>query len=64
MTVRKDSLPRLLTLRAISDASSIPRSTLYDLVTQGKIPVVRVGASIRVAEVDWLAWIESHRVAA
>jgi excisionase family DNA binding protein len=55
-------LPRLLSVRAVSEATTLPVSTIYDLVARGELPVVRVtGRAIRIAEDDILRWIEVRR---
>jgi excisionase family DNA binding protein len=55
-------LPRLLSVRAVSEATTLPASTIYDLVARGELPVVRVtGRAIRIAEDDILRWIEVRR---
>ena len=51
-------VPRLFSVKAISDGSTIPASTIYTLVARGELPAVRIGSSIRIAEADWLAFIE------
>lgn len=59
------SLPRLLSVRAIAEATTLPLSTIYDLVAAGELPAVRVGRrGVRVDERDVARWIESRRGAA
>lgn len=55
------SLPKLLSVRAASEETTIPASTLYDLVARDEIPSVRIGRSIRIPEEDLVAWIERRR---
>lgn len=55
------TVPRLLSLRAIAEQTSVPRSTWYTIVARGEIPAVRIGRGVRVREADLLAWIEAHR---
>lgn len=62
--LHKVDLPRLLTLREIAEATGVPRSTLYTMVADGKIPVLRIGSSIRVTEGDVRALLSSWRQAA
>jgi excisionase family DNA binding protein len=38
----------LLRVAEASDALSVSRSTLYQLIQQGVVPVVRIGRSVRV----------------
>lgn len=54
-------LPRLLSVRAVSEATTVPKSTLYDLIAEGKLPAVRIGRAVRVDERDVLKWIESEK---
>ena len=55
------SLKRLFSLRSISEATDLPLPSLYTYVAEGRIPVVRIGRSIRVPEDDWEAFIDEHR---
>ncbi len=60
--VSRQALPRLLSLRAVSDATTIPRSTLYTLVARGELPAVRLTeSSLRIREDDLIAFIDSRR---
>lgn len=54
-------VPRLLSLRAISEQTTIPRPTLYTLIANGELPVVRIGRSVRVDERDLVAFIAARR---
>jgi excisionase family DNA binding protein len=54
-------LPKLLTLRAIEEQTTIPRPTLYTLVARRELPAVRVGRSVRVDERDLMAYIAAHK---
>ncbi len=38
----------MLRVREVSDLCGIPPATIYSYVTQGKLPAVRVGSSIRI----------------
>lgn len=57
----KARLPRLLSVRAVSEATTLPASTLYDAIAKGEIPAVRLGRSVRIAEDDLVRWIEARR---
>jgi len=64
MNHRPSNVPRLLTLAAAEELTTIPRSTWYTIVSRREIEVVRLGRdgrSIRIREDDLLAWIEAHR---
>ena len=39
------SLPRLLSVKAVSEATTIPASTIYMLVADGTLPAVRITES-------------------
>lgn len=57
-------LPKLLSVRAIAEATSLPLSSVYDAVSRGELAVVRIGESgraLRVDEADVLRWISSRR---
>lgn len=54
-------LPRLLSVRAVSEATTLPLSTIYDAIANGAVPAVRLGRSVRVDEADVLRWIRSRR---
>ena len=43
-------LPRLLSMRELSQETSVPRSTWYGLAASGALPAVRIGKSVRVDE--------------
>lgn len=54
-------LPRLLSVRAISEATTLPASTLYDAIAGGELPAVRIGRAVRVEETAALRWIDARR---
>lgn len=57
-------VPRLLSVRAVSEATSLPQSTIYDAVARNDLIAVRLGEngrSIRIREDDLLAWIDKRR---
>ena len=54
-------LPRLLSVRAIAEQTTLPPSTVYDLVASGSLPAVRIGRALRVDERDVLRWIDAQR---
>jgi excisionase family DNA binding protein len=54
----------LLTVRQVSEATGIPRDTLYGhFAPRGDLPIVRPGHTIYVRRDDLEAWISKHRVA-
>lgn len=58
---RGAGLPRLLSVRAISAATTLPPSTVYDAIYSGELPPVRIGRAVRVDERDVLRWIDARR---
>jgi excisionase family DNA binding protein len=54
-------VPRLLSLRVVSERTTIPRSSWYSLVARGEIPAVKIGRSVRIDERDLIDWIQAHR---
>ena len=58
---KEEQMPRLLSLRAISERTTIPRPTLYTLIANGELPVVRIGRSLRVDERDLMAFVRARR---
>lgn len=54
----KISLPRLLSVREVSEATGIPKSTLYDLVASRELPVYRLGRSLRLDPEDVTRFLE------
>jgi excisionase family DNA binding protein len=55
------TLPRLLSLRAVSERTTVPLSTWYTLVAKGEIRAVRIGRSVRIDEADLVHWIDARR---
>ncbi len=49
--------PMLLTCRQAAELLSISERTLWQLTKDGKIPVVKVGRSVRYDPADLRAWI-------
>jgi len=61
-------LPKMYSVREITEQTNIPRTTIYDAVNRGDLPAVRLGNNrgrgphgLRVTEDDALHWIESRR---
>lgn len=54
-------LPRLLSVRAVSDQTTLPISTIYDAIYRGDLPVVRIGRSVRLDECDVVAFIAARK---
>ena len=54
------TLPRLLSLREVAEATGVPRSTWYTMVARGEIPAVHIGRSVRVEDEDVRRWIAAN----
>lgn len=52
--------PLLLSLQATANLLSIGRSTAYELVRAGELPVVRLGRSVRVPAAALRKWLDEH----
>jgi excisionase family DNA binding protein len=60
-TDRDVTRDRLLTIREVGALTGLQVSSLYHVVSQGRIPVVRLSKRcIRFRYSDLLEWIESH----
>ena len=57
----KRGVPRLLSVGAISEATSVPASTWYTIIARGELPAVKIGRAVRVRGADLLAFIAAHR---
>jgi excisionase family DNA binding protein len=51
--------PALHKLSTVSERTGLSRTTLYDLINNGHLKVVRVGRAIRVKEADLAEFISS-----
>lgn len=54
-------LPRLPSVRSVSETTTIPKSTLYDAIARGELPAVRIGRAVRLDERDVLRWLDSRK---
>lgn len=61
MTTPARRLPRLLSVKAVSEQTTLPVSTVYDRIADGEIPAVRIGRAVRIDERDLRRWIDSRR---
>lgn len=56
----------LLTVKDVQELTQLGRSTVYELIRSGVLPIVRIGRSIRVrreALETWLAEMEANESA-
>ncbi|MGH9380855.1 MAG: helix-turn-helix transcriptional regulator [Thermoanaerobaculia bacterium] len=57
-------LPRLLSVRAIAEQTTLPLSSIYDLISRGELPALRLGEKgrgVRVCEQDVLGLLVRRR---
>ena len=54
--------PQRLLLRVpeVAKALGLGRSTIYELIAKGELPVVRVGRAIRVSAAAVQKWVTEH----
>ena len=55
---RADAGPILLRVPEAADWLRLGRSTVYELINRGELPVVRVGTAVRIRVADLEAWAE------
>ena len=52
--------PELLDARQVSQMLSIGRNRVYELANSGKLPCIRLGATLRFPRAALLRWIEGQ----
>lgn len=57
----KNKLPKLPSVRTVSETTFIPKSTIYDAIYNGELPAYRFGRAVRLDERDVERWIQSRR---
>ncbi len=57
-----DPATTLLTTADVAALLRLPIKSIYELVEQRRIPVIRLGRRLRFDRSEVLAWIEKHRV--
>lgn len=55
-------MEKLLTARQVSELLEVKVSTVYDWISRGRIPYVKVGRLVRFKKTDIFRWIETHTV--
>ena len=50
-------VPRLLRAREVAEVTGLERFRVYELVRTGRLPAIRIGKTIRIAEDELRAWI-------
>ncbi|MBI5695306.1 MAG: helix-turn-helix domain-containing protein [Nitrospirae bacterium] len=53
---------KYVTVKRISEITSLKEKTLYDWAVKGKIPCRKVGKLVRFVEEEVVAWMESKKV--
>ena len=48
--------------RDIAELTGYSKPFVYKLISDGKLPAVRVGRSVRVMHADLIAFLEAHRI--
>lgn len=61
MSSKAKALPRLLSVRAVSEATTLPASTIYDAIYAGELAPHRFGRAVRLDERDVARWIIQSR---
>lgn len=54
----------IITIREAAEMLGLSESTVYRLARENRIPVVRIGSSVRVNRRQLEQWIDSHTEAA
>ena len=52
-----DTVPRLLRPREVAEVTGLERFRVYELVRTGRLPALRIGKTIRIAEDVLAEWI-------
>ena len=61
---RIERLPGLLTVKQLVPLIGMSRTTIYEYVTTGRIPYIRIGTMIRFDPYAIATWLRQHDVAA
>jgi excisionase family DNA binding protein len=59
-TTPMEDLPALMRVEQAARYLQVSRSKAYALVAEGRLPVVRVGRSVRINREKLLAWLERN----
>lgn len=51
----------LLTPLEVAEVTGLGRTTVYQFISQGTIPAVKIGRAVRVPVADLKAWIDSKK---
>lgn len=52
-------VPLLLTIKEVQEATQLGRTKVYELMRDGRLPVVRIGRTIRVRREALERWLEA-----
>lgn len=53
--------PMLLRIPEVAAELGLGRSSVYQLIQAGELPVVRIGRAVRVSRADLEAWVDQRR---
>lgn len=59
MVLDPQEVPSVMTVAEAARLLKIARSEAYKLISQGEIPVIRLGKAIRIPRDPFLAWLQS-----
>jgi excisionase family DNA binding protein len=60
MVQRSEDLQLLLRIPEVAGRLGLGRSTVYELIQSGELPVVRIGRSVRVSSESLRRWVEQR----
>ena len=60
--IEEKKLDRLLTIQEISQLLNLPKSAIYGLTHQRKIPHMKIARKLRFRESDIIRWLETLEV--
>jgi excisionase family DNA binding protein len=61
MPVNPEFPTPLLNVEQIGERLQLPKSAVYELIRQGKLPAVRIGKHVRIEAGRLEQWIAEHR---
>ncbi len=53
-------MERLLKVRDVVERTQLSRSVIYEMITAGTMPSIKIGGTRRVREIDLDAWIRGQ----
>jgi excisionase family DNA binding protein len=52
--------PELLRVKEAAELLSVSRTKMYEMAEKGEVPVVRIGAAVRIPRKKLLEWIQER----